>query len=295
MHYDVIVIGGGSAGLTASAGAAAIGRRTLLIEKERMGGDCTWFGCIPSKALLHAAKIARAIRTAHEVGLPAVEGYPERIPYGPILDHVHSIQNGIYEHETPEAWEKLGVEVLTSALVEQIDLDGVSLSTGERIEAGTVIWAAGVEASPLGRMLGAEMDRSGRVMVQPDLSVAGQPNVFVVGDLALVEGVPGVAPAAIQMGRHVASTIWADISGENRLPFRYRDKGSLATIGRARGVADIRGIRFSGLFAWIAWLAIHIFYLIGFRNRVFVLASWAWSYLTFRRGARIITGLPKHE
>ena len=191
--------------------------------------------------------------------------------------------------------EKLGVEVLTSALVELIDLDGVSLSTGERIEAGTVIWAAGVEASPLGRMLGAEMDRSGRVMVQPDLSVAGQPNVFVVGDLALVEGVPGVAPAAIQMGRHVASAIWADISGENRLPFRYRDKGSLATIGRARGVADIRGIRFSGLFAWIAWLAIHIFYLIGFRNRVFVLASWAWSYLTFRRGARIITGLPKHE
>ena len=191
--------------------------------------------------------------------------------------------------------EKLGVEVLTSALVELIDLDGVSLSTGERIEAGTVIWAAGVEASPLGRMLGAEMDRSGRVMVQPDLSVAGQPNVFVAGDLALVEGVPGVAPAAIQMGRHVASAIWADISGENRLPFRYRDKGSLATIGRARGVADIRGIRFSGLFAWIAWLAIHIFYLIGFRNRVFVLASWAWSYLTFRRGARIITGLPKHE
>ena len=191
--------------------------------------------------------------------------------------------------------EKLGVEVLTSALVELIDLDGVSLSTGERIEAGTVIWAAGVEASPLGRMLGAEMDRSGRVMVQPDLSVAGEPNVFVAGDLALVEGVPGVAPAAIQMGRHVASAIWADISGENRLPFRYRDKGSLATIGRARGVADIRGIRFSGLFAWIAWLAIHIFYLIGFRNRVFVLASWAWSYLTFRRGARIITGLPKHE
>jgi NADH dehydrogenase len=191
--------------------------------------------------------------------------------------------------------EKLGVEVLTSALVEQIDLDGVSLSTGERIEAGTVIWAAGVEASSLGRMLGAEMDRSGRVVVQPDLSVAGQPNVFVAGDLAFVEGVPGVAPAAIQMGRHVAGAIRADISGENRLPFRYRDKGSLATIGRARGVADIRGIRFSGLLAWIAWLAIHIFYLIGFRNRVFVLASWAWSYLTFRRGARVITGLRKHE
>ena len=191
--------------------------------------------------------------------------------------------------------EKLGVEVLTSALVERIDLDGVSLSTGERIEAGTVIWAAGVEASSLGRLLRAEVDRSGRVVVQPDLSVAGQPNVFVAGDLAFVEGVPGVAPAAIQMGRHVAGAIRADISRENRLPFRYRNRGSLATIGRARGVADIRGIRFSGLLAWIAWLAIHIFYLIGFRNRVFVLASWAWSYLTFRRGARIITGLPKQE
>ena len=186
--------------------------------------------------------------------------------------------------------EGLGVEVRTDCLVEDIDSDGVTLSSGERIEAGTVIWAAGVQASPLGEMLGVETDRSGRVLVEEDLSVPGRSQVFVAGDLAAVEGVPGVAPAAMQMGRHVGRTIRADLAGEGRQPFRYRDKGSLATIGRARGVAEIKGLRFSGFLAWAAWLAIHIFYLIGFRNRFFVLASWAWHYLTFRRGARIITG-----
>jgi NADH dehydrogenase len=182
---------------------------------------------------------------------------------------------------------ELGVEVKTSALVSHIDDRGVTLAAGERIDAGTVLWAAGVEASPLGAMLG-EVDRAGRVLVAPDLSIPGHPEVFVAGDLAFVEGVPGVAPAAMQMGRHVGRLI---ATGE-RQPFRYRDKGSLATIGRARAVADIRGIRFSGFPAWFAWLAIHIFYLIGFRNRFFVLAGWAWHYLTFRRGARIITGVP---
>jgi NADH dehydrogenase len=181
---------------------------------------------------------------------------------------------------------ELGVEVKTSALVSHIDDRGVTLASGERIDAGTVLWAAGVEASPLGAMLG-EVDRAGRVLVAPDLSIPGHPEVFVAGDLAFVEGVPGVAPAAMQMGRHVGRLI---ATGE-RQPFRYRDKGSLATIGRARAVADIRGIRFSGFPAWFAWLAIHIFYLIGFRNRFFVLAGWAWHYLTFRRGARIITGV----
>lgn len=183
--------------------------------------------------------------------------------------------------------EELGVEVKTSALVSHIDDRGVTLASGERIDAGTVLWAAGVEASPLGGMLG-EVDRAGRVLVAPDLSVPGHPEVFAVGDLASVDGVPGVAPAAMQMGRHAGRVI---ATGERR-PFHYRDKGSLATIGRARAVADIRGIRFSGFPAWFAWLAIHIFYLIGFRNRFFVLAGWAWHYVTFRRGARIITGLP---
>ncbi len=184
--------------------------------------------------------------------------------------------------------EELGVEVKADSLVEDMDADGVTLSDGSRIEAATVLWAAGVAASPIGRMVG-QVDRAGRVLVNDDLSVPGRPEVFVVGDLAAVSGVPGVAPAAMQMGRHVGKMI---ASGERR-EFRYKDKGSLATIGRARAVADIRGIRFGGFFAWLAWLVIHIFYLIGFRNRFFVLAGWAWHYLTFRRGARIITGVPR--
>lgn len=188
--------------------------------------------------------------------------------------------------------EELGVEVRTDALVSQIDDAGVTLADGERIEAGTVLWAAGVQASPLGSMLGAETDNSGRVLVAEDLSLPGHPRVLVLGDLAAVESVPGVAPAAMQMGRHAARVISADAHDRPRPPFSYRDKGSLATIGRARAVADVKGLRFGGFLAWLAWLAIHIFYLIGFRNRIFVLAGWAWHYLTFRRGARIITGLP---
>jgi len=182
--------------------------------------------------------------------------------------------------------ETLGVEVKTESFVSDIDERGVTLSSGERIEAGTVLWAAGVQASTMGAMIG-EVDRAGRVLVEPDLSIAGHPEVLVAGDLAAVDGVPGVAPAAMQMGRHAGRLIARGVRG----PFVYSDKGSLATIGRARAVADIKGIRFSGFLAWFAWLAIHIFYLIGFRNRFFVLAGWAWHYLTFRRGARIITGV----
>jgi NADH dehydrogenase len=188
--------------------------------------------------------------------------------------------------------ENLGVEVITGALVEEIDSTGVTLDDGRRIDAGNVLWAAGVEASSVGAMLGVETDRSGRVAVSPDLSVPGLPEVFVVGDLATMTGVPGVAPAAMQMGRHAARMIEADLRGEERRPFRYRNKGSLATIGRARAVADFGRVRFGGFLAWVSWLAIHIFYLIGFRNRLLVIVSWAWSYLTFRRGARIITGVP---
>ncbi len=191
--------------------------------------------------------------------------------------------------------ETLGVEVLTGSLVESIDGTGVTLGDGTRIESGTVLWAAGVKASPLGELLGAPLDRAGRVVVESDLSVPGRLNVFVIGDLATVPGVPGVAPAAMQMGRYVARLIRSDLMGKDRKPFEYRNKGSLATIGRARGVADFGRIRFSGFLAWVAWLAVHIFYLIGFRNRVLVLISWAWSYVSFRRGARIITGQPKPD
>jgi len=159
-----------------------------------------------------------------------------------------------------------------------------------RIAAKTVLWAAGVQASPLARTLGAPLDRAGRVVVEPDLSIPGHPEVFVIGDLASVkqangELVPGVAPAAIQEGTYVARRI----AGKTRAPFRYRDKGSLATIGRAAAVADLGAIKLSGFLAWVAWLTIHIFFLIGFRNRLLVVTQWAWAYLTRQRGARLIT------
>lgn len=187
----------------------------------------------------------------------------------------------------------LGVDVVTGDVVVDVDGDGVRLASGRQIVAATVIWAAGVRASGLGAMISDDLDRAGRVLVNNDLSLPGDPKVFVAGDLAAIEGVPGVAPAAIQMGNHVAEMIVADLYGGKRWAFRYVDKGSLATIGRARAVGDIRGFEFSGFPAWLAWLGIHIFYLIGFRNRFFVVANWAWHYLTFRRGARIITGLPR--
>ncbi len=190
--------------------------------------------------------------------------------------------------------EELGVEVRTDSMVADLDAGAVSLADGTVIRTRTILWAAGVAASPLGAELGTDRDRAGRVRVNEDLSIEAHPNVFVVGDLAAAlsagQPVPGVAPAAMQQGRHVAHQIAADLTGKPRTAFRYRNKGSLATIGRARGVADFGWLRFGGLAAWVAWLAIHIFYLIGFRNRVFVFFSWAWSYLTFRRGARIITG-----
>ena len=189
---------------------------------------------------------------------------------------------------------RLGVEVRTGALVTGIDQHGVQIG-GERIPSRTVLWAAGVAASPLARSLGAPLDRAGRVLVAPDLSLPDHPEVFVVGDLSATvqangEPVPGVAPAAIQEGRHAGRQIARSLAGEPREPFRYNDKGSLATIGRAAAVADLGRLELSGFLAWLAWWAIHIFFLIGFRNRVLVMFSWAWSYFTFQRGARLITG-----
>lgn len=190
--------------------------------------------------------------------------------------------------------EEMGVEVRTGARVTAIDDRGVTLATGERIDAATVVWAAGVQASPLVGALPVERDRAGRAIVEPDLTAPGHPEIFVLGDAALVDGgnVPGVAPAAMQQGRHAARTIRARLAGSRTRPFRYRDKGTLATIGRARAVANFPVLRFSGFVAWAAWLGIHIWFLIGVRNRLVVFVSWAWSYITFRRGARIITGLP---
>jgi NADH:ubiquinone reductase (H+-translocating) len=193
----------------------------------------------------------------------------------------------------------LGVEVRTGSPVVEMDERCVRMADGTSIATRTVLWAAGVKASPLGAALGAPLDRAGRVHVGPDLSVPGRPEIFVAGDLAAIENdgrpVPGVAPAAIQQGRHVAHAIRAELRSTSRPVFRYHDRGSLATIGRARAVADLPRLRFDGWPAWMAWLLIHVFFLIGFRNRVFVLLSWAWNYVTFKRGARIITDIENEE
>lgn len=191
--------------------------------------------------------------------------------------------------------EKLGVEVHTNALVTEVADD--TLHVGDQvIAAGNVFWAAGVAASSLGARLGVPLDRAGRVMVEKDCSIPGHPEVFVLGDLAHIEQdgkpVPGVAPAAMQMGRHAARAIHASVKGKPRPAFHYLDKGSLATIGRAAAVAEIAGAKLSGLVAWLVWVFVHILYLIGFRNRVLVLMQWGWAYLWYSRGIRLITGSP---
>jgi NADH dehydrogenase len=193
-----------------------------------------------------------------------------------------------------EQLTRLGVEVRTSHVVSGIE-PGVVQVGEERIRAQVVLWAAGVAASPLGRKLGVPLDRAGRVLVQPDLSVPGHANVFVIGDLAALADehgkmLPGVAPVAIQQGEWVASAIGRDLGNQARGAFRYHDKGSLATIGRAAAVADFGRLKLSGYLAWLAWLFVHILYLIGFRNRLLVMIQWAWSYMTYDRGARLITG-----
>ena len=193
--------------------------------------------------------------------------------------------------------ERLGVEVITDSPVTAIDDRGVTHG-GTRLDSRTVIWAAGVAASPLGKALGATtevtLDRAGRVIVNQDLSVAGADGVFVIGDLASIKSdgkpVPGLSPAAMQEGRHAAKNILRLIRGKPTIPFRYRDKGTLATIGKAAAVADIAGLHLSGLVAWLMWLFVHIFFLIGFRNRFIVIVEWAWTYVRNDRGARLITG-----
>jgi NADH:quinone reductase (non-electrogenic) len=189
---------------------------------------------------------------------------------------------------------RLGVEVRTSSIVTRIEPGAVWVGE-EKIPAPVVLWAAGVAASPLGRKLGVPIDRAGRVLVEPDLSIPGHREVFVIGDLASLSDengkmLPGVAPVAIQQGDWVAETIARDLEHQPRRNFAYHDKGSLATIGRAAAVAQFGKFELSGYFAWLAWLFVHIFFLIGFRNRLLVMIQWAWSYLTYERGARLITG-----
>ena len=203
------------------------------------------------------------------------------------------------------ALEHLGATVLLDRTVVDIDAEGVSIKSAagdtDRIAADTVIWAAGVTASPLAKQLaeltGADVDRAGRVTVEPDLTLPGRPEVFAVGDMVRVRGtdgevttLPGVAPVAMQEGRYAAKVVRQRLNGQPSKPFRYIDKGNLATIGRAAAVADIKGVRLSGFLAWVIWLTVHLWYLVGFQNRVLVFIRWSFSFATRGRGARLITG-----
>lgn len=195
--------------------------------------------------------------------------------------------------------ESVGVQVWTQSKVTGIDADGVRVGD-ERIVAKTVLWAAGVQASPLGALLGASTDRSGRVSVNGELSIAGHPEIFVAGDLASAvdskdRPLPGIAPVALQQGRYIGRTIRNELAGKPRAPFAYVDKGQMATIGRSRAIVETHGLHLTGLLAWLAWLVIHIYYLSGFQNRLLVLIQWAWSYLTFSRGARLIVSKEWHS
>jgi NADH dehydrogenase len=190
--------------------------------------------------------------------------------------------------------EKLGVEVRLGHAVTQCDDNGVMLADGETVASACILWAAGVQASHAARWLKVEADRAGRVLVNGDLSVQGHPDVFVIGDTALVKGedgkpVPGVAAAAKQMGKYAARAIKARLAGKSAPPFRYIDYGNLATIGRKAAVADFGWVRLSGFLAWLLWTFAHLWFLVGFRNRIVVFLDWAWAYATYDRGARLIT------
>jgi NADH dehydrogenase len=251
-----VVIGGGATGVELAGTLAEIARHTLRGEFRRFDP-----------------------RTARVMLVEATD----RIlpPYPPDLSEKAKLQ-----------LERLGVMVFLGKAVTDIDAEGVQLGA-ERIEAKTVIWAAGVATSSLGRSLGAPLDRAGRVLVEPDLSVPGHPEIFVAGDLAGIQSagrpVPGIAPAAKQMGRHAAANVLLSLDGKPTLPFRYRDYGQLATIGRKAAVVEMGRFKLSGFFAWIIWLVAHIYFLINFRNRLVVMIDWASSYWTYNRYARIVT------
>jgi NADH dehydrogenase len=258
---NFVVVGGGPTGVELAGALAEIARQALVRD-------------------------FRAIDPA-QARIVLLEGGPRVLPTYP-EDLSRSAQ---------EQLRALGVEVRTSTLVTAIEPG--QLRIGDSVlPAAVTLWAAGVLASPLGAALGAPLDRVGRVRVEPDLSLPGHREVFVIGDLATLNDedgkpLPGVAPVAIQQGRATAENIARELRGDPRKDFRYVDRGNLATIGRAAAVADFGRIRLSGVIAWMAWLTIHIFWLIGFRNRLLVFIQWIWAYITYQRGTRLITGDPE--
>lgn len=252
-----VVVGGGPTGVELAGALGEISHYTLAREFDRI--DPTW---------------ARIF--LFEAGPRILATFPEALA-----------------RKATTYLNRLGVQVRTDTFVTEVDADGV-VAGGRRFRAATVLWAAGVTASPIGKTLDVELGRAGRVVVQPDLSVKEHPNIFVVGDLAALDGpdgqqYPGVAQVAMQEGHQAGLNIQRCIEGLSTEPFSYRDKGNLATIGRHRAVADIKGFRLAGFGAWLVWLWIHIFFLIGFQNRLSVALQWAWSYVRFGRGARLIT------
>jgi NADH:ubiquinone reductase (H+-translocating) len=258
VQLNFVVVGGGPTGVELAGTLAEIARRALANEFRTID---------PQKTRI----------VLLEGGPRVLPAYPEDL-----------------SRSAEEQLRRLGVEVHTSALVTRVAPGAVQMDE-TRMPAAVVLWAAGVAASPLGKRLGAPLDRAGRVLVNPDLSLPGHPEVFVVGDLATLKDengklLPGVAPVAMQEGKATAHNIAAELRGEPRKNFHYCNKGNLATIGRAAAVAEFGKIHISGFVAWLAWLFIHVFFLIGFRNRIIVLVQWAWSYFTYERGARLITG-----
>ena len=260
-------------------------RRRALMTFVVVGGGPTGVELAGAIAELSQFVLARDFRNIYpgEAEILLLEGGPKILPsFAPDLSESAHRQLA-----------RLGVKVQTGAQVTNIDEHGVYLGP-ERIRAATVIWAAGVRATTLTERLGAPLDRAGRVLVNRDLTVPGHHYVFAIGDMTFLEQdekpLPGVSPVAMQMGRCVARNIQNDLDGEPYEEFRYFDKGSMATIGRKAAIAEIGKLHLSGFIAWMAWLMVHIFFLIGFRNRFAVLFNWAWSYFTYQRGARLITG-----
>lgn len=318
MPYDFLIVATGAThsyfgrndwapfapGLKSIEDALEIRRRVFLayeaaereddLEKRRQWLTFVIIGGGPTGVEM-AGSLAEIARHAMEDDFRRIDPRQARVILVEGLDRVLPPYPPELSAQALRQLERLGVEVRTGARVSEIDADGVRIGD-ERIATRTVVWAAGVQASPLARSLGAPLDRAGRVRVRPDLTVPDHDDVYVIGDLAFLEQdgrpVPGVSPAAMQEGEHAAANIVRSLRGEPRAPFRYWDKGSFATVGRGAAVGYVLGkLRLSGFVAWVAWLAIHIFFLIGFRNRMFVMLHWAYSYLTYRRGARLITNV----
>jgi NADH dehydrogenase len=261
------------------------GRRRELLTFVVVGGGPTGVELAGALAELAHFVLDRDFRTIHpeSAEILLLEGGPKILStFAPDLSE--SAERQLNE---------LGVQVRTGAQVTRIDEHGVYLG-GVQIKAATVIWGAGVRATALTQALGVELDRSGRVTVESDLTLPGHRNVFAIGDMTIFhqdgKPLPGVSPVAMQMGRSVARNIKNDLSGKPREAFRYFDKGSMATIGRKAAIAEIGKLHLSGFLAWLFWLGLHIWFLIGFRNRISVMLNWAWSYFTYQRGARLITG-----